>query len=320
MTQDPYQTLGVSKTASQDDIRKAYRKLAKKLHPDLNPDDSASADQFKAVSAAYGIIGDEDKRKKFDAGEIDADGNERPEQTFYRDHAQGPNGARYYTSSGGFGGEEDLSDIFADLFGRGGARASAGGRNGSRGDGGTFHMRGQNARYALELDFMEAAKGGKKRLTLPHGETLDVTVPAGVRDGQTIRLKGKGGPGLGKGPAGDALIEISVRPHNLFTRTGDDIRLTLPISMDEAVLGAKIDVPTLSGTVKMNIPPAASSGQVLRLKGKGIARKGKAAGDQLVELKIILPKTIPDTVKSAMEAWRANNAFNPRAGWGEGKG
>lgn len=313
MAQDPYQTIGVSKTASQDDIRKAYRKLAKELHPDLNPDDSASADKFKAVSSAYGIIGDEEKRKKFDAGEIDAEGNERPEQQFYRDHAQGPNGARYYSQNGAGFGDEDMSDIFADLFGRGGARSGGG-----HGGGGAFNMRGQDAHYTLTLDFLEAAKGGKKRLTLPHGETLDVNVPAGVRDGQTIRLKGKGGPGIGKGPAGDALIEIGIKPHKVFSRDGDNIKITLPIGVDEAVLGAKVDVPTLTGCVKMNIPAGASSGQVLRLKGKGIARKGKAAGDELVELRVVVPKNIPDNVKVAIKNWQEKEPFKPRANWAGG--
>ncbi len=312
MAKDPYKTLGVAKTASQDEIRKAYRKLAKKLHPDLNPDDSASADQFKAVSAAYAIIGDEEKRKRFDKGEIDADGQERQEQHFYRDHAQGPGGARYYnTQSGSFASEEDLSDIFADLFGR---HARHHGNSGAQQRGQEFHMRGQDARYALAIDFLEAAKGDKKRITLPHGETLDVTVPAGVRDGQTIRLKGKGGPGLGKGPAGDALIEISVRPHPVFTREGDDIHLTLPIGIDEAVLGGKVDVPTLTGAVKVTVPEGASSGQVLRLKGKGIARKNRK-GDLLIELKIVTPKPVPPEVKAAMEKWRARSQFNARANW-----
>ncbi len=308
MAKDPYKTLGVGKTASQDEIRKAYRRLAKKLHPDLNPDDSASADQFKEVSAAYAIIGDEEKRKRFDKGEIDADGQERPEQHFYRDHAQGPGGARYYnTQSGGFASEEDLSDIFADLFGR----RSNGDARQQRPE---FHMRGQDARYALAIDFLEAAKGGKKRITLPHGETLDVAVPPGVRDGQTIRLKGKGGAGIGNGPAGDALIEISVKPHPVFTRAGDDIHLTLPISLDEAVLGGKVDVPTLAGTVKLTIPAGASSGQVLRLKGKGIARKTRK-GDLLVELKIITPKPVPPEVRAAMEKWRATSHTDIRANW-----
>jgi DnaJ-class molecular chaperone len=308
MAKDPYKTLGVAKTASKEEIRKAYRKLAKKLHPDLNPDDSASAEQFKEVSAAYAIIGDEEKRKRFDKGEIDADGQERPEQQFYRDHAQGPDGARYYnTQSGGFASEEDLSGIFADLFGRRG-------NSGAQQQGQEFHMRGQDARYALAIDFLEAAKGAKKRITLPHGETLDVTVPAGVRDGQTIRLKGKGGAGLGKGPPGDALIEVSVRPHPLFTREGDDIHLTLPIGIDEAVLGGKVDVPTLTGAVKVTVPEGASSGQVLRLKGKGIARKNRK-GDLLIELKIVTPKPVPPEVKATMEKWRASSQFDARANW-----
>lgn len=314
MTEDLYKVLGVSNSASDDDIRKAYRKLAKKLHPDLNPGNEASADEFKRVSAAYAILGDREQRAKYDAGEIDASGQERPEPRYYREHAGADGGERYYYRNGrtngenAFGGFEDLSDIFGDFFGRR--------RGPERGPmGGAGRMAGRDARYRLELDFLEAAKGGKRRITLPEGASLDVSVPAGVADGQTIRLKGKGEEGFNGGPNGDALIEISVRPHSLFARDGNDIRLTLPISLDEAILGAKVEVPTIHGPVTMKIPAGASSGQSLRLKGRGIRKSKGPPGDQYVELKVVLPSEIDDDFRDAVKAWRERTNFNPRAGW-----
>lgn len=299
MADDPYKVLGVAKTASQDEIRKAYRKLAKELHPDLNPGNAKAADRFKAVSAAYDILGDPEKRARFDKGEIDASGAERPEQRFYREYA-GAGGGRRYRTHAGFEDFGDVSDIFADLFGGRGQGGARGGR--------TFRMKGPDVHYRLEIDFLEAANGAKKRITLPSGQTLDLTIPEGVTTGQILRLKEKGDPGLGGGPPGDALIDIAVRPHPVFERSGDDIVVEVPISLDEAVLGAKVETPTISGPVSLTVPAGASSGQMLRLRGKGIRK-----GDQLVRLKVVMPPKIDDELKTFMAEWRKKHAYDPRA-------
>lgn len=308
MAEDPYSVLGVSKTATDEEIRSAYRKLAKKLHPDLNPGDDASAEEFKKVSAAYAILGDRELRAKFDAGEIDASGQDRPEPRYYREYAGGEGAERYYRAgspAGDFAGFEDISDVFADLFGRDGGRFGGGPRP----------VRGRDASYALELGFLEAVKGGKKRITLPGGGALDLSVPPGIEDGQTIRLKDKGEPGVNGGRAGDALIEISVRPHPVFERQGDDIRIVLPVGFDEALLGAKVEAPTLDGQVAISIPAGSSSGQTLRLKGRGVKRKGRPPGDQYVELKLVAPKSIDEEFEKALKAWRARADFDPRRDW-----
>ena len=268
MAEDLYSVLGVAKTAKPEDITKAYRKLAKKLHPDLNPGDKAAEEKFKKIAAAYGIIGDEEKRGRYDRGEIDASGQETPQQRYYREYAGGEEGARY-RSTAGFEDIGAFSDLFGDLFGeRGGMRGGAGG-------GRRFSMRGHDAQYRLDVDFLDAVNGTKTRITLPDGGTLDVTIPPGVTDGQVLRLKGKGSPGLGEGGAGDALIEIGVRPHPVFKRDGDDIIVEVPITFDEAVLGGKVEVPTISGRVFATVPPGSNTGQTLRLKGRGIKRGGQ---------------------------------------------
>jgi DnaJ-class molecular chaperone len=302
MADDPYSVLGVAKTASAADITKAYRKLAKKLHPDLNPGDKAAEEKFKKVTAAYDIVGDETKRARYDRGEIDASGQEKPQRRYYREYAGGEDGARY-RSAAGFEDIGEFSDLFGDLFGRGGA---AGARGGAR-----FSMRGQDAQYRLEVDFLDAVKGTKTRITLPDGETLDVTIPAGVTDGQVLRLKGKGHPGLGEGEPGDALVEISVKPHPVFKREGDDIILEVPITFDEAVLGGKVEVPTIGGRVFATIPVGSNTGQTLRLKGRGIRSKS-GTGDQLVKLNVVMPERIDDELKDFAETWRKNHAYDPR--------
>jgi DnaJ-class molecular chaperone len=314
MADDLYSVLGVSKTASADEISKAYRKLAKKLHPDLNPGDASAEAKFKEVSAAYSILNDPEKRGRYDRGEIDASGQERPQQRYYREYAGGEDGQRYYSSAG----FEDLGDIFGDLFGRRGQAGSGfaggagqGGFSGGFGGGGGFAMRGADANYRLDVDFLDAARGAKKRITLPDGGTLDVTIPSGVRDGQVLRLKGKGSPGTGGAGAGDALVEITVKPHPVFKRDGNNILVDLPIAFDEAVLGGKVEVPTIEGTVSMSIPAGANSGQTLRLKGRGIKTKS-ATGDQLVKLQVTLPEHIDDELKEFAERWRAEHSFDPR--------
>lgn len=311
MSKDPYSVLGVAKTASQDDIRKAYRKLAKELHPDLNPGDKKAEERFREVSGAYDILGDKDKRARFDRGEIDASGQERPEQRFYREYAD-TGGAHHYRSTAGFEDLGDISDLFGDLFRR--AQAQGGGPRGAGGGRGGMRMKGQDVSYRLEVGFLDAVKGAKKRITLPDGSALDLTVPEGVADGQTLRLKGKGGPGLGGGPAGDALVEISVKPHPLFERRGDDIHMVLPITVDEAVLGGKVETPTVSGKVALSIPKGASGGQVLRLKGRGVKHaKGGGHGDQLVELRIVMPSEIDAELAEFMQSWRDKHGYDPRS-------
>jgi DnaJ-class molecular chaperone len=299
VAKDPYAVLGVAKTATADEIKSAYRKLVKKLHPDLHPGDTKAADRFKEVASAYDIVGDADKRAKFDKGEIDEQGHDRPQQRYYRDYAD-QGGARHYQSAGGFADFEDVSDLFSDFFARG--AATQGGP-----------ARGANVHYRLEIDFLTAATGGQQRITLPDGKQLGVTIPEGVTDGQTLRLKGLGHPGPANAPAGDALIEIHVRPHPQFERKGDDIVSELSIGLDEAVLGGKVEAPTVSGRVMVAVPKGASSGQTLRLKGKGIKGKGGAAGDHLIRLKIVLPKTIDDELASFMQSWREKHAYDPRS-------
>jgi DnaJ-class molecular chaperone len=296
MAEDPYKVLGVQRDASDDDIRSAYRKLAKELHPDLNPVNRASAEErFKKVSAAYEIVGDATKRGQYDRGEIDANGEQR--RTYQRAHSGGSRGG-----SARPGEEFGFSDIFSDLFGAG-----------RRGEGASsFGMRGRDVRYTLEVDFLESATGAKKRVTMPDGGVLDITVPEGVADGQTLRLKGQGAAGPRGGEAGDALVEIKVRQHALFKRSGDDIVLELPITIDEAVLGAKIEAQTISGRVQLTVPKGTSSGRVFRLKGKGVRNTTTGnTGDQLVTVRIVLPETIDSELSYFMSEWRQKHSYNP---------
>lgn len=306
MAEDPYALLGVAKNASDDDIRRAFRKLAKELHPDLNPGDKAAVERFKKVSAAYELLGDPEKRKRYDSGEIDASGE--PRRAYQQ---QGAAGAGPFGWRGARPGgpppdfeEAGFSDIFSEIFG--GAR----GARGTRFAGG---IRGSDVRYTLEVDFLEAVTGARKRVTMPEGGMLDLTVPEGVQDGQVLRLKGKGGPGFRGGEPGDALVEIKVRPHPHFKRVSDDITVDLPISLDEAVLGAKVEVPTISGRVQLTIPKGTSSGRVFRLRGKGVRNvTAGTTGDQLVTVRIVLPDQIDDSLAYFLSEWRQRNGYNPR--------
>lgn len=292
----PYEVLGVAPSASADEIQKAYRKLAKKLHPDLNPGDKSAEDRFKEVAGAYDLLSDAEKRRRYDAGEIDETGAERPPQQFYRDYAGSDFGR--YSSDAGFSDFAGGDDAFADLFRRS-AHARA-------------NRRGQDMLYRLAISFADSITGGSHRLTLPGGGTLNVNIPAGIVDGQTLRLKGKGGPGTGKGGAGDALIEIEVRPDSRFTRDGDDITIELSISLHEAVLGGKVRVPTPTGDVTMTVPAGSNSGSTLRLKGKGAPRPGGGRGDELVKLRIMLPKPADPELEAFVKAWEAGKTHNPR--------
>lgn len=314
MSDDPYAILGVQKSATPEDIRKAYRKLAKRYHPDLNPGDSAAEAQFKAVSAAYDLLGDPDKRARFDSGEIDASGQERPQQRFYRDFAD-QEGFQRYTSTAGFRDFSEFGDLFGDLFGRAGGQAGgtagAGGRA-AFGFGG-FQARGRDVQYALEVDFLEAVKGARKRITLPEGGSLDLTIPAGLEDGQVLRLRGKGQPGPKGTEPGDALVSVRVRPHPVFERKGRDLHMELPVRFDEAVLGAKVPVPTPTGTVTLTLPKGASGGRILRLRGKGVpdAKTGRH-GDLLVRLRIVLPAAVDAELEALARRWAEKHAFDPR--------
>ena len=287
MSEDPYKVLGVARDVSEADLRKAYRKLAKKLHPDLNPGNTQAEESFKAVATAYDLLNDPAKRAQFDRGEIDAAGSERPRQPYYREQAERDAGHPYGGDSGfgDFGGE----DIFAQMFGRGG-RADP-------------NRSGADARYRVELDFLEAFNGGKRTLTLPDSPALDVTIPPGTRTGQTLRLRGKGGPGIGKGHPGDALIEVDVRPHPVFQLKGEDIHVELPLSLRDAVLGGRVTVPTPSGPVSMTVPKWSNAGAVLRLKGKGMVRGGTTPGDEYVTLRLTLPAEPDAELQDFVSRW-----------------
>jgi len=293
---DPYEVLGVSKTASADDIQKAYRRLAKKLHPDLNPGDKSAEEKFKEVSAAYDLLGDAEKRGRYDRGEIDASGAEKPQpqRRYYRDFAESGQGAGQGFQSG-FGDLDE--DVLAEIFGRRGAN---------------LKMRGGDVRYHLAVDLLSAVNGAKPQLALPDGSEITVTIPPGTRDGQILRLKGKGRPGYNGGEPGDALIEIEVRPHPLFKREDDNIRIELPVSLSEAVLGGKVKTPTPTGDVMLSIPKGANTGTVLRLKGKGVPKADGSHGDQYVTLKVMLPEKPDPELEEFIARWSKAKAYDPR--------
>jgi DnaJ-class molecular chaperone len=294
--------LGVKPDATADEIRKVYRKLAKQFHPDLNPGKPEAEARFKTISAAYDLLSDPEKRARYDRGEIDETGAERPPRGYYRGHAEGAQGWRYQPE-----GEMDLSDL-EDLFA---AYGSAGhGRRGEAGAG--FRARGADRHFTLTVDFVTAATGGKQRVSLAPEEWLDVTIPPGVEDGQVLRLRGKGGPGFGGGTAGDALIEVRVAPHPLFRRDGDNVLLELPVSLAEAVLGARVSVPTVTGPVTMTIPKGSDTGRQLRLRGKGIQKK--SPGDEIVTLKVFIGPSSDPELATFLEKWAPQHPFDPRQG------
>ena len=308
MPTDPYQTLGLPKTATQDEIRAAFRKLAKKHHPDLNPGNAAAETRFKAASAANDLLSDPDTRAKFDRGEIDADGKPA-ERAFYRQYAEGEQGARYRRPGPGQrpgpAADEGMHDIFAEMF-----RNHQGGGGGGQ----PRQARGQDRQYTLTVSFLEAASGASRRITLPDGRTLDVTIPPGLSDGQTLRLRGQGDAGWNSGPAGDALIEISVTPHPFFRREGEDIHLDIPVTVAEAVLGAKIAIPTLSGPVTMTVPPHSDAGRRLRLRGRGIPAHGTIpAGDLYATLTLVVGGKPDEALEAALRTWSEQKHDDPRA-------
>ncbi|MBN8606781.1 MAG: J domain-containing protein [Caulobacterales bacterium] len=302
MSWDPYAALGVSRSATADDIRRAYRSLAKELHPDVRPGDKAAEEKFKRATAAFNLLSDPVTKQRFDRGDIDADGNERmafnsrPRQQGARAHA----GASAGPGGGAAGDAFDLGDIFSDLFGPG-----FGGAGGARGYG---RMRGRDMRFTLEIDFLDAVNGSRRRISLAEGRTLDVAIPAGVETGQVLRLKNQGGAGMQGGPAGDALVELNVRPHQFFRREGQDIHMDLAVSLTEAVEGARVQAPTPTGPVTLTIPAGSNTGKVLRLKGKGVSGQG----DQFVKLQVMLPETVDDELKKFVKKWPKRDYTPPR--------
>lgn len=302
--EDPYNTLGVTREASSDDIRRAYRKLAKKHHPDLNPGNTDAAERFKTISLANELLSDAEKRAQFDRGEIDAAGQPQAPRSTYRDYAETSAGRRYGQpgpQSGGWS-HDDFSDIFGSMF-RGEAEGF-----------GNAPRRGSDELYALTTDFLSTVNGTTQRLTLPGGRVLDVKIPAGTVEGDVLRLAGQGGAGLNGGPPGDAMIEIHVTPHLHFKRDGRDLRLELPITISEAVLGAQISAPTPSGPVLLRIPPHSDSGSVLRLRGRGLPTHGRhQAGDLYVKLRIVIG-TADAALETFLRDWKPADAADPRHG------
>ncbi|MBR0554012.1 J domain-containing protein [Stakelama marina] len=311
---DPYATLGVARGASEADIKKAYRKLAKELHPDRNKDNPKAAEKFSQVTQAYDLLTDKDKRARFDRGEIDAEGN--PTSPFGFGGGGGGASAGGYRPGGAqfdFGGDEaDLGDVFEGLFGMGGKRRGGGFSSGFGGFGRRPQPKGANVAYRLRVPFVDAAALKPQRITLSDGKTIDLKLPAGVEDGTQMRLAGKGQEG--PGGAGDALVTIEVQPHAYFTRDGDDVRLDLPITLAEAVKGGKVRVPTVEGPVMLTVPKGSTSGKTLRLKGRGFHKKPSGRGDQLVTLMIDIPAG-DAALQQFVEAWDGGDT-NPRAKMG----
>ena len=316
LAKNPYSVLGVATTATDAEIRTAFRALAKKYHPDRNPNDRGAEERFKEISAAFDILGDTGRRRKFDNGQLDADGRER---SGFQRRQPGRAGDPFGAGGSEAGDFSDLSDLFSDLFG-------AGRRDGARprGAGGGYRespVRGRDMRYRLEIDFMEAVSGAKKRVTMPDGRVLDLAVPIGLDNGQTLRLKGQGEPGAHGGVNGDVYVEVNIRAHRVFKREGTDIHLEVPISLKEAVLGGKITVPTIDGDVAVKVPRYADSGAVLRLRGRGVKDAADGVpGDQFVKLRIVLPEGGDVALEEFVQRWDGGDAHSPRAHFADASG
>ena len=300
MARDPYLELGVSRSATAAEIRKAFHKLAKQHHPDANPGDKSAEEKFKRVSGAFDIVGDEEKRKKFDRGEIDAEGHDQ--SPFGRGGGAGQGGWSPRGSAGGPGPDGvDLNDILGEMFGRSGG----GGRN--PGGFGGFSTKGQDVRAKIDIDLEDAIRGAKKRIAFSDGRTIEVAIPKGAQDGQTLRLKGQGAPG--RGGAGDAMIELNIRPHAIYRREGDTLIMDVPITVPDAVLGGKVEAPTPDGNVALTVPKGSNSGQQLRLKGRGfIDAKGKR-GDLVARLVVTLPDVAGPELEQFAQEWKAKRPY-----------
>jgi DnaJ-class molecular chaperone len=313
LARDPYQELGVSRTASADEVRKAFRKLAKQNHPDTNPNNKEAEERFKRVSAAFDIVGDAEKRKKFDAGEIDADGREtaRGFAGGQGPWGAGPGGFSRRSDGGSYQSETfegaDLGDILGEMFGGG---RGPGGRGGAGGGFGGFSQRGADVRARLEIDLEDAIRGGKKRIAFSDGRTIDVTIPKGAQEGQTLRLKGQGHPGR-SGP-GDAFIELAILPHPIFRQEGEILVMDVPVTVYDAVLGGKVEAPTPDGPVTLTVPKGANTGTRLRLKGRGLADIQGRRGDLFARLSVTLPDTPDAELEAIAETWRQKRPYTPR--------
>lgn len=300
---DPYEILGVPSSATDKDIKKAFKQIARKHHPDLHPDDKQAEAIFKEASAAYDLLKDKDRRRRYDAGEIDATGAERPQQHYYRDYTGDAGPFASHAAQDGFASNEELEEFLARAFGRGNSRRAHS----------TPQARGLDVSYVLPVSFVEAATGATRTVTLPEGKTLRVTIPEGAVDRQMLRLKGQGMPGFNDGPAGDAYVELHVQPHAFFERKDDNIHVEVPVTLKEAVLGSQIQVPTISGPVKLKVPGGSNTGTRLRLKEKGIRdrRTGKR-GHQFITLKVMLPPGEEPELASFLEGWEPQNRNDPR--------
>lgn len=296
---DPYVSLGVSRSATNNEIKAAFKKLARKHHPDLNPDDKGAEEKFKEISAAHDLLKDAEQRRRFDAGEIDATGAQKPQERFYRDFVDG---YATHAAQDGFTNNDDLAAFFSSAFGAGARRSRA-----------TQPARGQDVSYSLRVGFLEAATGAARTVTLAEGATVTVTIPEGAEDRQMLRLKGKGMPGFNGGPPGDAFVELLVEAHPFFQRKDDNIHLEVPVTLKEAALGARITVPTIAGPVTVTVPKGSSTGSTLRLRERGVGNpKTGQRGHQLISLKVVLPAAEEPELNAFLETWQPKVPQDPR--------
>jgi DnaJ-class molecular chaperone len=299
--EDPYETLGLTRTATVLEIKDAFKKLARKFHPDLHPDDKKAEAKFKDLSGAHDLLKDPEKRRRFDAGEIDAAGAERPQERYYRDFADGP-ASGGHAAQDGFADNEELQEFMARAFGGVGGPSQ-----------GSYRARGQDVSYVLPVSFLEVANGATRTITLPEGKTLQVTVPEGAEDRQMLRLKGQGMAGFGGGSAGDAYVELHVAPHAFFHRKDDNIHVEVPVTLKEAVLGARIEVPTIGGPVTVTVPKGSNTGTTMRLRDRGIRnRKSGQLGHQIITLKTMLPEADEPELAAFVETWQPKTQQSPR--------